>query len=626
LDIDPFSLSGEIENFVLSGDSANVNVKRGAGGGDISGVRLIFVDRTGNSYDYQDKNKVPGELEVENYVANDIGDVNEIKEVSLYYIYEKNGKDRFTHRMDSLELVLKCRDDSHCMDKMCYSNLGCVSGVCEYGEISGEDVAGGCAFPLTCDGGRCVGCSASKPCPDGKVCDGEECVECVGAGDCNDDDICTVDSCDNNECSNNPKCPVSEICNVDGNCEQPSCTGCEDCDGFFDGCSYGECKVSCKIDDENCYFRGFIIGGDDCVDLTDACSDLISSCDDYSDEECDSDPCRISIQGGCEMNDGDCVTGPYCGDGTCDDGEDCNSCSGDCGSCSQTCSEQGGDLCGANEYCFGDEIPSDEGTCCDEACRAPADCGDCGWMGGWLCNHQDCIDIGECYFVGHLLSTNDCISCAGASCSDYESSVICGTDDCNIGNCVWDGNSCGEDFECEDEDGGLNYDTFGRAVKGSTAQTDYCLDSINLIEAVCNSEGDPAGTLPYECPNRCEAGACVCESSETDCSDGRDNDCDGKIDTGDVDCIETLMDSSISYWKFDGNFLNGVGNNHGTKQGNAKVDSNVLVLDGNGDYVDLGSGFIELNGKKAFSIGFWMRAGNIPFAGIPQNHESRMRS
>ena len=42
----------------------------------------------------------------------------------------------------------------------------------------------------------------------------------------------------------------------------------------------------------------------------------------------------ISCSASCEIDYSGCSMSPYCGDGTCNNGETCSSCSGDCGSCS----------------------------------------------------------------------------------------------------------------------------------------------------------------------------------------------------------------------------------------------------------------------------------------------------
>ncbi len=81
----------------------------------------------------------------------------------------------------------------------------------------------------------------------------------------------------------------------------------------------------------------------------------------------------------CNSCSADCGTCPYCGDGQCNNGENCDSCSDDCGSC-ETC---GDNQCNGGESCA--SCPNDCGGCCGngdcdngENCDScPKDCGEC---------------------------------------------------------------------------------------------------------------------------------------------------------------------------------------------------------------------------------------------------------
>jgi len=122
-------------------------------------------------------------------------------------------------------------------------------------------------------------------------------------------------------------CP--EDCDL---CLQTSCSGCENCDGWFDSCSYEECHKFCQIN-EICYYKGNLFG-ENCVNLNDVCNIEILSCEDYSEEECFNDLCNVAVSpNGCELKGRDCQDAPYCGDGNCDSEEDCSLCSEDCGGC-----------------------------------------------------------------------------------------------------------------------------------------------------------------------------------------------------------------------------------------------------------------------------------------------------
>lgn len=133
----------------------------------------------------------------------------------------------------------------------------------------------------------------------------------------------------------------------------------------------------------------------------------------------------------CETCSADCGLCPGCGDGTCDNGETCSSCPQDCGSCAkcgdgkctegetcENCAQDcgmcpgcGDGVCTApKETCF--TCPQDcgkcqgcgDGTCtASETCAScPMDCGPCDVCGNGVCQPPDetCIncpqDCGQC--------------------------------------------------------------------------------------------------------------------------------------------------------------------------------------------------------------------------------------
>ncbi len=106
--------------------------------------------------------------------------------------------------------------------------------------------------------------------------------------------------------------------------------------------------------------------------------------------------------------------GPYCGDGSCNNGENCNSCDKDCGKCCgngkcdngencSSCSKDCGNCCG-NGKC-------DNGENCGSCSK---DCGDC--CGNGKCdNGENCSscsqDCGNCCPNGKCDFGEDCASC-----------------------------------------------------------------------------------------------------------------------------------------------------------------------------------------------------------------------
>ncbi len=107
-------------------------------------------------------------------------------------------------------------------------------------------------------------------------------------------------------------------------------------------------------DDEAVCGDGSCAQGEDCESCPDDCGDCEPECGDgscHGDEDCDS----------CPEDCGECAA--ECGDGTCDEDEDCDSCSEDCGECEPEC---GDDVCDDTEWC--DTCPEDCGECGEEDC------------------------------------------------------------------------------------------------------------------------------------------------------------------------------------------------------------------------------------------------------------------
>ena len=68
-----------------------------------------------------------------------------------------------------------------------------------------------------------------------------------------------------------------------------------------------------------------------------------------------------------------------------------------------------------------------------------------------------------------------------------------------------------EQKECTDSDGGLNYIIKGTVTDGSETLEDFCVDSVKLSEALCNSDQRGA-YAQYVCSDGCYEGACIVPS------------------------------------------------------------------------------------------------------------------
>jgi len=173
-------------------------------------------------------------------------------------------------------------------------------------------------------------------------CDAEKgCISTTDDSLCKDNIKCTVDSCNINKgCKNEPDnklCKSYEVCDTKQGCIQTDCANCRDCEGFFDSCSYDECKIECSIEGA-CYYKGDVLG-ENCIPLDEACQS-IKKCSDYSVEECENNACNVAPIGGkgCKIDNNKCIEAPYCGNSIikppeeCDDGNTFNGdgCSAEC--------------------------------------------------------------------------------------------------------------------------------------------------------------------------------------------------------------------------------------------------------------------------------------------------------
>lgn len=157
---------------------------------------------------------------------------------------------------------------------------------------------------------------------------------------------------------------------------------------------------------------------------------------------------------------------PYCGDGSCNNGETCSSCSNDCGKCAPYCGDKicnNGETCSTCSMDCGKCQPTE--YCGDGQCNngeTSSSCqGDCPvfpWCGDKICNNGETCssceqDCGACFWCGDGSCNNgetcsscssDCGKCADPT-PDPTPNEFCGDKICNNGEtCSSCSSDCGK--------------------------------------------------------------------------------------------------------------------------------------------------------------------------------------
>jgi hypothetical protein len=194
------------------------------------------------------------------------------------------------------------------LDCSCPQGQTCISSVCQTAAYCGNNI---------CDSGEtCSSCPLDCSCPQGQACVSGICQTATYCGNNVKEtgEICDgtdkgIETCQSQGYNSGnllclPDCSGFDTTNCITN---PNCNACQDCDTIFTSCSYQECKQDCNPG-AGCYYRGSIIFVEDCVDLNYACSNLITSCGDYSSEECNNNPCGLSND--CSWDGSNCIGTP----------------------------------------------------------------------------------------------------------------------------------------------------------------------------------------------------------------------------------------------------------------------------------------------------------------------------
>jgi len=185
----------------------------------------------------------------------------------------------------------------------------------------------------------------------------------------------------------------------------------------------------------------------------------------------------VSLGSGMDFLDADFGYQMSCGNGVCQPGEDCSTCSVDCGACPPVC---GNETCEPGESCStcGSDCGACPPACGGGTCEAGEDCSTCASDCGAcppVCGNETC-EPGE-----------DCSTCAG-DCGTCP--AVCGNNACEPGE------DCGT-----------------------------CSQDCGACPAVCGNEdcesGEDCSTCPSDCglcPAVCGNGACELQESCSTCS------------------------------------------------------------------------------------------------------------
>jgi len=457
---------------------------------------------------------------------------------------------------------LSCDDDNPCTADSCDAQLGCLHVPVTNGTSCSDGDA--CTQGDACLAGVCVGapvvCTASDQCHAAGTCNPETGVCSNPAkpdgASCSDGDACTqTDTCTGGICAGgNPvTCAAADQCHVAGTCNPgtglcsnpaaPDGTACNDGNACTrtDTCAAGACvcgnPVICTSADQ-CH------AGGTCNPETGVCS-------------------GPALPDGTSCNDGNaCTRTDTCESGTCagtnpvvctalDQCHDAGTCNPESGLCSSpakpagtTCSD--GDACTQTDSCEG-------GTCTGgnpKVCTASDQChvaGTCDPESG-TCSNPSATDGTTCS-DGNPCTTGD--ACAAGSCV---STPIPGCRLCETAEDCTDGTSCTTDV-CNAE--GVCENDLQEGCIPCTTVAD-CEDHNPCSNQACGEDGSCQFTMmpgcqrcdvPSDCDDgdRCTIETCTgnvchhqhdiaCELTPENCTDGIDNDGDGKIDCADSDC------------------------------------------------------------------------------------------
>ena len=488
--------------------------------------------------------------------------------------------------------TITCNDNKLCTDDTCNPLTGCVYTVDNTNVCSDNN---SCTTADRCSSGFCVGtpvvCNDNNPCTNDSCVNGT-CQYAYNTSSCNDGNACTT----NDWCSNGVCLGAAVVCNDNNPCTTDSCSNgacqyvnnsnaCNDGDACTssDRCTFGAC-IGTPL---NCS-DGIACTIDACVNGV--CQHDSATCGCLSNTDCnDNNVCTTDVcsSGACQhsnntltCNDGNpCTTSDKCSAGvcagvpvSCNDGNPCTTDICVSGSCvfsnnTNTCNDNNActtsDRCSGGA-CSGVALACDDGVACtDDYCLNGScvyDSSGCGCTSDLDCDDNDPCTLDGCG-ASRVCSNTPLSNCCGnGTCESSEDFCSCPEDctgapagpSCANGVCESaDGEDC---MTCPADCNGLQTGpTSSRFCCGNfngqnpvpcsdsrcTAAGWECV-STSVVEACCGDGLCTTGETACMCPEDCGT-AQSRELADKDCTDGKDNDCDGLVDCADPDCADASI-------------------------------------------------------------------------------------
>lgn len=309
-------VSEDFKNLLVTADEPDPNY-------NISEAVFVLKDENDESYTYiaTENKDIDYEFSSDDF---NIKDFKKIKSISVKYEYVPRSEPIVENGCNSDS---ECNDNISCTADVCF-NGRCIAipdnSLCSDGNpcngVEYCELSGGCrngthvncsSFDDQCNTGSCSetnGSCIKIPRPNNQTCnDNFNCTVndvcfngiCKGTNQnllCSDNIGCTEDVCNNGTCQNNPRddwCNESKKCQASVGCVLQFCSRCEYCNNFFSDCDYVKCHADCSSSGQ-CYYTGN--AESECISLDYACANLVTSCSNYNNLECNNDLCNLSCE------------------------------------------------------------------------------------------------------------------------------------------------------------------------------------------------------------------------------------------------------------------------------------------------------------------------------------------